>query len=178
MKKTILILGIILLLSLSLISAHGEEVFAEAEELIESKVSCDQLTDEQLEVIGDYYMEQMHPGEAHETMDEMMGGEGSESLRQMHINMARSFYCGEHEAMSSGMMNMMMGRGGMMGSRGMMNMIIGGDNMVFGMMDGGMMANFGIVGGGLIGLVWFALVAFAFSVVFWLTHNWLVKGKK
>ena len=176
MKKTIFILSIILLLNLNLAFAHGEETFAQAEELIESKISCDQLSEEQLEVIGDYYMEQMHPGEAHETMDEMMGGEGSESLRLMHINMARTFYCGEHDVISSGMINMMMGRSGMgmMGS----NNTIGGKKMVFGMMNGGMMGNLGVIGGSLLGLIWFALAAFVFSAIFWLTHNWLVKSKK
>lgn len=124
MKKTIFIFSIILLLSPGLVFAHGEEIFTEAEELIESRISCDQLTNDQLEIIGDYYMEQMHPGEAHEIMDEIMGGEGSESLKQVHINMARSFYCGEHEAMSSDMMNVIMGRD-MMGSDGMMNVTRG-----------------------------------------------------
>lgn len=172
MKKIVFVFGIILLISFSLVSAHGEETFAQAEELIESKVSCDELTDDQLEVIGDYYMEQMHPGETHETMDEMMGGEGSESLRLMHINMARNFYCGDHEMMGSGMMDMMMGRG-MMGSGSMMK--FGGKKMAYGMMDSGSM---GMVGGSLLMLVWLALAAFIFSAIFWLTHNWLVKGKK
>ena len=160
MKKTNFILSIIALLILTLVSAHGD--FDEAEDLIENRISCDQLTDEQLEVIGDYYMEQMHPGEAHEVMDEMMGGEGSESLKQMHINMARSFYCGEHEVMSTSMMNMMMGRNNMMG----------GKNMAYGVMGGGMF------GTGLYGLIYLAIGAFIFSIIFWLTHNWLVKGKK
>jgi hypothetical protein len=128
MKKTFVIC-LLVLLSLSLfVVAHGEEDFAQAEELIESKISCSELSNEQLEIIGDYYMEQMHPGEAHEVMDKMMGGEGSDTLKQAHINMARNFYCGEHDVMSAGMMNMMMGtglksKGGMMrmaGSYGMM----------------------------------------------------------
>ncbi len=102
--------------------AHSEEEFAQAEGLIKSKASCAALSEEQLELIGEYYMEQMHPGELHELMDERMGGEGSAQLTQAHIAMAKSFYCGEAGMMSSGMMNMMMGRtgGGMMGSGGMM----------------------------------------------------------
>ncbi len=99
------------------IMAHAEEDFAQAEELIKQKISCSSLNDEQLELIGDYYMEQMHPGELHEIMDERMGGEGSESLRQTHIAIARAFYCGERGYMSANMMNIMMGRNsfGMMG---------------------------------------------------------------
>lgn len=172
MKKIITIM-LIFVLSILIVSSHGEETFAEAEELIESKIACDQLTDEQLEIVGDYYMEQMHPGEEHETMDEMMGGEGSENLRLMHINMAKSFYCGEHDVMSSGMMNMMMGRNmGMMSSKKISMM--GGENK----MAYGIMGNTWGVGGSLFKVVYLALAAFIFSVIFWLTHNWLVKGKK
>ena len=113
--KNIFTIGIFfLLISSVLVMAHGEEDFSQAEEIIEEKISCDDLTDDQLEVIGDYYMEQMHPGELHEIMDERMGGEGSESLRQAHITMALSFYCGEHQSLGAGMMDTMMERG-MMG---------------------------------------------------------------
>lgn len=113
MKNTILVLIALILVS-TFVIAHGEDTFAEAEEIIEQKISCDDLTENQLEILGDYYMEQMHPGELHEIMDERMGGEGSESLRQAHINMGLSFYCGEHEYTSTSFMDNMMGRG-MMG---------------------------------------------------------------
>lgn len=91
--------------------------FDEAARLIQSNVPCSSLSDDQLELMGDYYMEQMHPGELHERMDAMMGGEGSASLRQVHINIASSFYCGQSGAMPVNMMNVMMNRagGGMMG---------------------------------------------------------------
>lgn len=129
MKKIILSTIFVLLLNLALVSAHAHD-FTEAKQLIESGVSCEDLTEEQLEEIGEYYMEQMHPGEAHEAMDEMMGGEGSESLRQMHINMARRLYCDENV-------------GGMMGSGGMMGMMMGGENMMGNNMMQGMMGDFG-----------------------------------
>ena len=53
----------------------------------------------------------MHPGESHEIMDKMMDGEGSEALRQVHINMARRLYCNEnvyvgYKMMTAGMMGM------------------------------------------------------------------------
>src|SRR3989344_4392478 len=120
MKKiSIIVIFSMLLLSVSLVSAH-EHNFAETKQLIDSGIGCDKLTDEQLESIGDYYMEQMHPGEAHEIMDNMMGGEGSESLKQVHINMAKRLYCNEnfyigYGMMGSGRLTNMMGRG-MMGS--------------------------------------------------------------
>src|SRR3989338_4066849 len=109
-----------------IVLAH-ERNFTEATELIDSGASCEQLTDEQLEAVGDYYMEQMHPGEAHEVMDERMGGEGSESLKQMHIAIAKRLYCNDISGMANyGMMDMMMGGG-------MMSMAMGS----------GMMGNFG-----------------------------------
>ena len=118
MKKAIVlfILFSVLLTSQVLAQKHG---FAEIKSLIDSRVICSELTNEQLEEIGDYYMEQMHPGEAHEIMDNMMGGEGSQSLKQVHINMARRLYCNENVYIGYGIM----GSGGM---TGMMNMIGGG----------------------------------------------------
>ena len=111
--STIMIFSM-LLLSVSLVFAH-EHNFDETKQLIDSGISCDKLTDEQLESIGDYYMEQMHPGEAHELMDQMMGGEGSNGLRQVHIQMAKRLYCNEDVGgMMGDMMNMM--GSGMMGN--------------------------------------------------------------
>ncbi|MEX0933043.1 MAG: hypothetical protein WDZ77_03030 [Candidatus Pacearchaeota archaeon] len=109
MKTQILFLMGLIFLSVFVI-AHSEDTFTEAEKIIMQKIPCENLTNEQLEIVGDYYMEQMHPGELHEAMDEMMGGEGSESLKENHINIALSFYCGKHQEFSSGMMNIMMGR--------------------------------------------------------------------
>ena len=118
MKTQITLIGIMLLLFSILVGAqHTENDSADARQLIEQKVPCSQLSEEQLEHIGDYIMEQMHPGEAHKVMDQMMGGEGSESLRAAHINMARHFYCRKGVVTDMGMMN----TGGMM-NMGMMNM--------------------------------------------------------
>jgi hypothetical protein len=102
---SVIILTLTAFLSISF--AHGEENFHEAEELIEAKIQCSELTVEQLENIGDYYMEQMHPGEAHTIMDERMGGEGSETLKQTHVNMAQNMYCNKNDDVTDnyGMMN-------------------------------------------------------------------------
>jgi len=110
MKNAVAIIGI-LLISMAVAGHAGVE---EGRKLMESGISCNKLSDEQLESVGDYYMEQMHPGEAHEIMDRMMGGEGSESLRQVHTNMARRLYCNENVYVGYGMMH-----GGMMGYGGM-----------------------------------------------------------
>lgn len=56
-----------------------------------SDVNCDKVTDEQFENLGDAWMEQMHPGEAHDFMDERMGGENSDTLRSMHIQMGKNY---------------------------------------------------------------------------------------
>lgn len=119
-------------------SAHSQEDLNQAENIIVQKIPCSNLSEEQLELLGDYYMEQMHPGNQHTSMDEMMGGEGSETLRDMHIRMARAFYCGEHEAMSPGMMSMMVGKGelGEPAAAGAGNFMMGSmmDEMMRGMM--------------------------------------------
>ena len=137
MNKNIVLYLIIALLSIGIAFAHSDESeFVDAKQIIENNVPCSELTEDQLEHMGDYYMEQMHPGEAHELMDRMMGGEGSESLRQVHITMAKSIYCNDISGMANygmmggGMMSMMMGSN-MMGSGGT-NMM--GTNMGYGMM--------------------------------------------
>jgi len=119
MKAKIFSLLVVLVLSFSVVFAHEEENFTETKEIIAKQTPCSELTEEQLEKIGDYYMEQMHPGEAHEAMDKMMGGEGSAQLKQMHLNMAKNLYCRDGSAMPMGMMsmmssNMMQEQGGMM----------------------------------------------------------------
>jgi|SRR3989344_6464381 len=110
MRKLFFVMMVLLLINTHFVSAQ-EHDFAETKQLIDSGMSCDKLTDEQLEAIGDYYMEQMHPGEAHEIMDNLMGGEGSASLKQVHIAMARRLYCNDNLYVGYGMM----GRG-MMGN--------------------------------------------------------------
>ena len=78
--------------------AHTEGgLFSEAENIIEEQTPCDQLTTEQLDHLGDYYMEQIHPGGEHEIMDVMMGGDGSDNLVRMHSIMAQRFYCNDDQ---------------------------------------------------------------------------------
>ncbi|HLC62549.1 MAG TPA: hypothetical protein VJI52_06040 [Candidatus Nanoarchaeia archaeon] len=120
MKKIIFVVIVALLLSLGLANAITQQEISEAKGLIDSKVDCKSLSDSQLEIIGEYEMELMHPGESHELMHKMMGlKEGSEAEKQFHINMAKTIYCGES--------------GGMMGG-GMMSMMVGGNTMGYGMM--------------------------------------------
>ena len=152
MKKIFSLLAVVLLvLSTSFVLAIEEETFVIAEGIIKQKTSCDALTGDQLEIIGDYFMEQMHPGEWHEIMD----------VRQVHISIARSFYCGEDGIMSAGMMNMMMGRTGF----GMMNGVNngGGWNMMDYYGGYGFMGFFG----------WIFMLLILFALVLFII--WLVK---
>lgn len=98
---------LILLFGGSTAIAATTDEFAEAKNFINQKISCTELNQDQLEKIGDYIMEQTAPGAAHTQMEQIMGGEGSESLRQAHIFMARRWYCGD--ATGFGMMGMMVG---------------------------------------------------------------------
>ena len=136
MRKILLVLSLVLLLNLSLVSAITEQEINEARDLLDSNVSCDKLTNEQLEIIGEYYMEQMHPGDGHELMHKMMGlEEGSEAEKQFHVNMAKRLYCNENVYLGYGMMGsgMMQGglHGGMMGS-GLIQSMMGNNSLGYG----------------------------------------------
>ena len=101
--------------SLQAASMDADE-FAQAKQLMDAQTSCQDLSEEQLEQIGDYVMEQMAPGAAHVQMEQLLGGEESASLLQAHLFMAHRWYCGD--AAGYGMMSMMTGGFGpsMMGS--------------------------------------------------------------
>ena len=158
MKNKIKIFGIVILTIVFLsIFASGAENYSEAIRLISENTACDDLTDEQLEMIGDYYMEQMHPGEAHEYMDRMMGGEGSESLKRIHISMAYRLYCGNTAYGGYGMMNW-----GMMG-----NSYLGGGYPSM------MGSNYGAYGSGMMFVGWIIIALVV--VVLVLLIIWLIK---
>lgn len=98
---------------------------SEAESLINSNKDCSSLSNDQLELIGEYIMEKMHPDDAHEFMHRMMGlEERTEEEKQFHINFAKSMYCGDNS--NYGMMG-----GGVRG------------NMMCGMMGYGTVNNYG-----------------------------------
>ncbi len=173
MNKQIIYL-LIFILSIGFVFADAGE-FAEAKKLIDAKIPCSKLTENQLEIIGDYFMEQMHPGQAHEAMEKMMGGEGSESLRLMHIAMAKRLYCNDF----SGSANYGMMGYGMMGAGlntatsygGMMNMM--GSNLGYGMMGSGygMMGNYGY---GYLGFINFLSLVLAVGLII-VVYLWIIK---
>jgi len=112
------------------------------------------VSDDQWERLGDAVMELQHSGQAHEVMDQMMGGEGSDSLRQMHINMGKA-YLGYGGNYGSGMMS-----GGMMGNWNTNSSLRGGGFPMIGF--GSMMGYAGNSGVyGIFGSVtWIALIIF------------------
>ncbi|MFQ5493314.1 MAG: SHOCT domain-containing protein [Candidatus Dojkabacteria bacterium] len=129
MKHKVSIVVLVIVFSLvgmvSSASAHGgdsrsgEEVIDEilldqgVEEV--SDLDCDLISDDEFEELGESVMSLMHPDdEEHELMDQMMGGEGSESLRARHIIMGRS---------SLGCSSISDGAFGMMGTTGFGNMM-------------------------------------------------------
>ncbi len=121
------------------------------------EIDCQKITDEQSEKLGEAVISLMHPGKKeHELMDQMMEGEGSESLKVMHIAMGKRYLRCE-----SGMMGGMKDKGmmGMMNGD-MMNMMgVGSDpskqNLSTNNMN--MMSNFGYFG-------WFGGI---FMILFW-----------
>ncbi|MBI2675743.1 MAG: hypothetical protein HYX24_04760 [Candidatus Aenigmarchaeota archaeon] len=74
-------------------------------------VDCKKVSEADFEELGDALMEKMVGSHMlHEQMDEMMGGEESESLRSVHILMGKNWLgCQTSYGMMGGMRPMMMG---------------------------------------------------------------------
>src|SRR3990167_6913534 len=162
MKKIIIGMAIILFLNLNLVNAITLREINEAKNVIDSKIDCKSLSNPQLETLGDYYMEQMHPGESHEIMDNMMGGEGSESLKQVHINMAKRLYCNDNNYVGYGMMS----QGGMMQMGNMMGGMMGNSPMGYG-------SGFGSYG--YWNIFWILIFAVIIFLIVWLVYKFVIK---
>ena len=158
---------------------EGKEIW---EKLQTKKLKCANLTDDNFEALGEYFMGQMI-GNSHEAMNSMMERMlGEEGEQQMHVVMGKRMSNCEPNAPMPQNMPVLSGVEGMNG--GMMPMMM---KMMMGMttplrqgfagQEGGgnsMMGNYGwnnMMGGwGLIGVItWIALLAFLIlgSVYFW-----------
>lgn len=163
--KRFLTVILIIALAVPVFATMGSDEIATARQIISSNASCGKLNESQLELIGDYYMELMHPGQAHDAMEDMLGGEGSASLKQAHLQMAQVLYCGET--------NTSVTYGGMMGMMPLMGRFggYGGGMMGYGMMNYGNMMGYGDWWW-VFGLLFWALVFVALALaVYWLYRN-------
>jgi hypothetical protein len=124
------------------VSAHDDaDEILEGQTIVEAGTSCGQLTDGQLEAVGEYLMEQMHPGETHDVMHQMMGiEENTEAHETFHFNLARAMYCGES---TTSMMPMMRAANTMM--QGPVGQRYGG--MMGGIAQTGQRTGYGMMGG-------------------------------
>ena len=161
--KRCFIIFLIVIFSAGIVFSASDE-FAEAKKIIDAKTPCVQLTESQLEGLGDYFMEQMHPGQAHEAMDKMMGGEGSQSLRLMHIAIAKRIYCNEvTDAANYGMMGTTIG----LNYRGMMNLVLG-NNLGY-----GTMGNYGYGYWGFWSVLWILFCIGMIALIIWLIYKFI-----
>ena len=165
---------------------HGRSVEAVMQSILnvqgvsgEGQINCKEINEDMWEELGDAVMNEMvGDDQQHEAMDAMMGGDGSESLRAMHIRMGQqSLGCGDgtgtgllHSGSLGQMGGMMGGSGGMMGSfsSGMGNWL-GGRGSVLGNLFGGA----GMMGLGGLGAVlfWTVFIVGAVLLVKWLANN-------
>jgi uncharacterized membrane protein len=131
---------------------HGknvDKILAEIREVLgletDSRIDPDRVSNEHLEELGEAVMDIMHPNEReHELMDEMMGGEGSESLEYMHRMMGYRY-------LSSGFRSPVLP---MMGGRMGMGMMGGVPTTGWGMHHGWGRGNYGVIPGRMMGGFW------------------------
>jgi len=131
------------------------------------KLDLSKVNDDEWEQLGDAVMELQHPGSAHEIMDQMMGGEGSESLKQMHINMGKAYlgYGGNYGSkMMGGMTPLRQGYAGQVGFGSMMG---------YGYGNGFMGGSYGILGS----ITWLAVIVFLLAGTYFFIKQ-AHKGRK
>jgi putative membrane protein len=114
---------------------RGEQVY---NQLTSGQTTCAKLTDDDFDVLGDFYMARMMGSSAHSTMDQQMAKQMGETANtQMHVAMAKRLSgCdtnATYPAAAAGNYPYLAGMTGMMGSGGMM----GGNGWGWNSMMGG-----------------------------------------
>lgn len=138
----------------------------------QNQLDCAKVSDDQFEKLGDAYMEAVHPGQAHTYMEQMMGGEGSATLKTAHINMGRAYLGCWSNYNATPLAMPMMGGTGMM----FVPSNIAGQQS-WGMIGQGfgsgwnMMGGFGLFGWITMLLMWVLLILGIVVLVKWLRKN-------
>ena len=73
------------------ISAALQDIYKAQNVNDQTKVDCSKITDDQFEKLGDASMGAGISEQQHTAMEQMMGGEGSATLKSAHITMGRSY---------------------------------------------------------------------------------------
>ena len=134
----------------------------------QSKIDCSKVTDSQFEKLGDAYMGLGITEEQHAAMENMMGGEGSPTLTQAHINMGRSYLgCWANYKGGPSMMSPMMEQYGIVSG----TVYPYGNMMGWPTMMGGYYGGYGIFGIITMVLFWALLILGIFALVKWLRGN-------
>ena len=127
----------------------------------EKQIDCSKVTDSQFEKLGDASMGLGITEEQHKSMENMMGGEGSLTLKQAHINMGRAYLgCWANYQGQPSINSPMMG-----GQYGVDSRQYSYGNMIN---WSTMMGGYGLFGGVTMILFWALLVLAIVAIVKWL----------
>ena len=97
--RTHLTFGIIATILLAVLAPgteghETESALETGQNLVQFNADCATLSDAQLEAVGEYLMQVMHPTD-HEEMHAYLGfGNNTEAEERFHVNLAKATYCG------------------------------------------------------------------------------------
>lgn len=184
----ILFLSIIFMVLPMVVFADGKDLTSLMNEIKNNQgiqnieeVDCSKISDEQFEEAGEALMALTHPRkEEHELIEQMMGGEGSASLKAMRVLMGKK-YLGCFE---DGYRGGMMGWEGMTGMAPMMSGMMGWRGGSFPSETFGKWSGYSMMGGyspwGILGILgWISVLAFWLLLILAIAAliKWLLKNK-
>ncbi len=88
---------LILIIMVSLLNVYGHGGVDEAKDkyvdsILNSSIPCKELSNQDLVMIGDYFMELMHP-QNHKIIEKVVCNNDEACLNQIHISVAKNTYC-------------------------------------------------------------------------------------